>query len=274
MQLYCIFFIFFFIISLLTLYYTMNLGVVLIYEAKIDDDMITNTESNEEILARIGHDLKGMIARIRSCSYVLYKNFEKDLDEDSREFFHSIERDCTEIKSIIHNLIAVDQCYEENPELEFHCVHINSFLTDTIQAYHTPQIKEKKVKLHFEDTEESIHIHIDQKAIRRVIESILSNAVKFSNAENDVVIKLIRYANVAHISISDQGIGIPKKLRPYMFDKFSRATRRGTGGEESSGLGLYIAKNIVEKHQGSIWYESEEGRGTNFYIDLPVRERF
>lgn len=236
--------------------------------------MIQNAESNEEILARIGHDLKGMIARIRSCSYVLYKNFEKDLDDDSRKFFQSIDRDCTEIKSIIHNLIAVDQCYEESPSMELHCVHINPFLAEAVRSFHMPSMDEKKIRLHFEDTEEAIHIHIDERAIRRVVQSVLSNAVKFSESEGEIVVKLIRYANVAHISVSDQGIGIPKKLRPYMFNKFSRATRRGTTGEESSGLGLYIAKNLVEKHQGSIWYESEEGRGTNFYIDLPIKERF
>ena len=235
--------------------------------------MITSAESNEEILARIGHDLKGMIARIRSCSYMLYKNFEEGMDDDSRKFFQSIDRDCVEIKSVIHNLIAVDRCYEEDPDVAFSYVHINRLLKDIVSSYQFPSMEEKKIKLHFEDTEEHIHIHIDEKAIQRVIESILSNAVKFSNPENEVVIKLIRYANVAHISISDQGVGIPRKLRPYMFDKFSRATRRGTSGEESSGLGLYIAKNIVEKHQGSIWYESEEARGTNFFIDLPVRER-
>lgn len=235
--------------------------------------MIKNAESNEEILVRIGHDLKGMIARIRSCSYVLYKNFEKDLDEDSRKFFQSIDRDCTEIKSIIHNLIDVDRCYEEDPDIDLQYVHINQLLADTVRSFYTVSMEEKKIKLHFEDTEEPVHIHIDQQAVRRVVENIISNAVKFSNPEGEVVVKLIRYANVANISVSDQGIGIPKKFRPYMFDKFSRATRRGTAGEESSGLGLYIAKNIVEKHHGSIWFESEEGRGTNFFVDLPVRER-
>lgn len=235
--------------------------------------MIKNVESNEEVLARIGHDLQGKIARIRSCSYILFKNFEKDLDQDAHRFFQSIERDCSEMKSIIHNLIDIDRCYEENPDIDLQCININQFISHLVEAFHLPAINEKKIKLHFEDIDEPIYIHIDEKSMKRVLESILSNAVKFSNPEGEIVVKLIRYANVAHITISDQGIGIPKKLRPYMFDKFSRATRRGTAGEESSGLGLYIAKNIVEKHQGSIWYESEEGLGTNFFIDLPVKER-
>lgn len=235
--------------------------------------MIKNAESNEEVLARIGHDLKGMIARIRSCSYILYKNFEKDLDADSRKFFQTIDRDCTEIKSVIHNLIDVDRCHEEDPDIELQYTHINPLLADTVHSFYTPSMEEKNVRLYFEDTEGPIYIHIDRKAIQRVVENVISNAIKFSDPESEVVVKLTLYANVANISISDQGIGIPKKLRPYMFNKFSRATRRGTAGEESSGLGLYIAKNIVEKHHGSIWFESDEGRGTNFFIDLPVKEK-
>lgn len=235
--------------------------------------MIKSAESNEEVLARIGHDLKGMIARIRSCSYILYKNFEKDMDADSKKFFQTIDRDCNEIKSVIHNLIDIDRCYEEDPDIELKYAHLNPLLADTVCAFYTPSMEEKKIKLFFEDTEDPIHIHIDQKAIQRVLENVISNAIKFSDPESKVVVKLMHYANVANISVSDQGIGIPKKLRPYMFNKFSRATRRGTAGEESSGLGLYIAKNIVEKHHGSIWFESEEGRGTNFFIDLPVKEK-
>lgn len=235
--------------------------------------MIKSVETNEEILVRIGHDLKGMLARIRSCSYVLSKHFENDMDSDSRKFFESIDRDCAQIKSIIHNLIDVNQCYEENPEMEMQITHVNVFVAELVNKYYMASMDEKKIKIHFEDIEEPIHIYMDTKAIRRVIENILSNAVKFSMAEGEIIVKLIRYANVAHISVSDQGIGIPKKLRPYMFDKFSRATRRGTAGEESSGLGMFLAKKLVEKHQGSIWYESEEGRGTNFFLDLPIKER-
>ncbi len=150
---------------------------------------------------------------------------------------------------------------------------INHLLREVIDKF--PQIagSEKCIKISFEDLEEDLSLYLDDSAIRRAIELLLSNAHKFSPSGSEVVVKLVKYANVANISISDQGIGIPKKLRPYIFTKFSKATRRGTEGEESSGLGLFLAKNIIERHQGSIWYESEEGQGTNFYINLPLRER-
>lgn len=235
--------------------------------------MVKSAETNEEILSRIGHDLKGMLTRIRSCNSSLYRAFEDNLDEDTRKHFETIERDCASIKSIIHNLISTERTYEEDSRQEPRIVIINHLLREVIDKF--PEIvgSEKAIKITYEDMEEDISLYLDDKAIRRAIELLLSNAHKFSPNGSEVVVKLVKYANVANISISDQGIGIPKKLRPYIFTKFSKATRRGTDGEESSGLGLYLAKNIIERHQGSIWYESVEGQGTNFYINLPLRER-
>ena len=150
---------------------------------------------------------------------------------------------------------------------------MNRYLSNFIQDYDSQSIYKKRIKIHFEDIDEPIHIMIDAQAIGRVFKYVLSNAVKFSQPDSEIIVKFIRYANVANISVTDQGIGIPKKLRPYLFSKFTKAARLGTAGEESAGLGLYLAKNIVEKHQGSIWLESEEGVGTNVFINLPIRDR-
>lgn len=235
--------------------------------------MINDSVSGEEVLARIGRDLQGKIARIRSCNHMLTAFFESMADEDQQKCFAAIEQDCADLKSIIHNLIDLDRCYEENPDLKPSPTHLNRFLSNLVSNYDSEAISKKRVKLHFEDIDEAIHIIIDPQAIERVFSYILSNAIKFSQPDSEIVVKVIRYANVANISVADQGIGIPKKLRPYLFSKFTKAARRGTNGEESAGLGLYLAKNIVEKHQGSIWLESEEGTGTNVFINLPIRDR-
>jgi signal transduction histidine kinase len=235
--------------------------------------MIKSAETNEEILARIGNDLKSMLSRIRSCNYQLYKNFEESLDEEDRKHFDAIERDCTTIKSIIHNLISADYNSEEDTCQHQWPVIINKVVRDVVDRFPATLAKPKNVRVEFEDLEEEATIFMDEKAIRRSLEQLLSNAIKFSNPDGVVIVKLVKYANVVNISVSDSGIGIPKKLRPYIFNKFSKATRRGTEGEESSGLGLYLAKKIVERHQGSIWYESEEGQGSNFFINLPIRDR-
>lgn len=235
--------------------------------------MIKSAETHDEILSRIGNDLKGMLARIRSCNAALYKSFEEELSDENRKHFETIERDCTSIKSVVHNLLNNESGFEEDTHNEPTIVIINSLVRQVVENFSQLVNSEKQINILFENLDEDISIFVDESAIRRALELLLSNAHKFSPNGSEVVVKIVRYANVANISISDQGIGIPKKLRPYIFTKFSKATRRGTEGEESSGLGLYLAKGIIERHQGSIWYESEEDRGTNFYINLPLRDR-
>ena len=235
--------------------------------------MINSAVSNEEILLRISGELKQKIARVRSHSSQLQRAFADKLCEEHQQWFESIEQDCVDLKSIIQNLIALDNEYDEHHALQVDTVYLNRFLTDYVSNYTSEQAGRKSIRLVYEDIDESIHIHMDPEAISEALSHIVSNAVKFSEPDTQVVIKLVRYANVANISISDQGIGIPKKLRPYLFKKFSKATRRGTIGEESTGLGLYLTRSIIEKHQGSVWLESEEDRGTNVYINLPIREK-
>lgn len=235
--------------------------------------MINDAVSNEEILLRISGELKQKIARVRSHSNQLQSAFAGNLCEEHKQWFESIEKDCVDLKSIIHNLISLDNEYDEHQAIQVDTVHLNRFLTNYVSEHVSEQAERKNIRLFYEDIDESIHIHLDTKAITEALSHIVSNAVKFSEPDTQVVIKLVRYANVANLSISDQGIGIPKKLRPYLFKKFSKATRRGTTGEESTGLGLYLTRNIIEKHQGSVWLESEEGRGTNVYINLPIKEK-
>ena len=234
--------------------------------------MINSAVSNEEILVRISGELKQKIARIRSHSSQLCKAFNNTLCEEHQRRFASIEQDCVDLKSIIHNLISLDHEYDEHHAIDVDAVHLNQFLAGCLRDYPSEQAERKNVSVRFEDIDEDIHIYIDRGAIAEALSHLISNAVKFSDPDAQVVIKLVRYANVANLSISDQGIGIPKKLRPYLFNKFSKATRRGTAGEESTGLGLYLTRNIIEKHQGSVWLESEEGVGTNAYINLPIRQ--
>ena len=235
--------------------------------------MINSAVSNEEILLRISGELKQKIARVRAHSNQLQQAFAGNLCDEHKQWFEAIEQDCMDLKSVIHNLISLDNEYDEHHAIQIHAVHLNRFLTTYVNEYVSEQAERKNIRLFYEDIDENIHIHIDPQAITEALSHIISNAVKFSERDTQVVIKLVRYANVANLSISDQGVGIPKKLRPYLFKKFSKATRRGTTGEESTGLGLYLTRNIIEKHQGSVWLESEEGRGTNVYINLPIKEK-
>ena len=114
-----------------------------------------------------------------------------------------------------------------------------------------------------------IVLDINREKIWRVLSNLITNAIKFSPSGAEIRVNMHRTPTGAQISVGDQGMGIPPALRDKIFDSFTESRRSGTSGEESFGLGLSISKQIIEAHEGRIWFESEEGKGTTFFINLP-----
>jgi signal transduction histidine kinase len=104
-----------------------------------------------------------------------------------------------------------------------------------------------------------------------VFNNLIANAVKFSHHGSVVTIEAKREDNTILLSVTDQGEGIPPDELNKLFKPFSRTSIKSTAGEKSSGLGLAIARRIVEGHQGQIWVESRVGQGTKFFVSFPIR---
>jgi signal transduction histidine kinase len=102
-----------------------------------------------------------------------------------------------------------------------------------------------------------------------VLDNVVGNAIKYSHRNGEIRISIHAEADQVILQVTDQGPGIPPTDQPHIFDKFYRATNI-TPDVEGSGLGLAIVKNIVENHQGRIWVESTVGKGSSFFIVLPV----
>jgi signal transduction histidine kinase len=117
---------------------------------------------------------------------------------------------------------------------------------------------------------EPLVVSVYKEKIARVLSNLVSNAIKFSEQNALIKVKLEKKGNAAIISVADNGIGIPKEALPFVFDSFTSAKRHGTAGETSYGLGLSICKQIIATHSGRIWVESAEGTGSTFFIELPL----
>jgi signal transduction histidine kinase len=106
--------------------------------------------------------------------------------------------------------------------------------------------------------------------ILRVINNLIVNAIKFSPENKSIDVSLRSNSHSALISIKDEGVGIPAEIKDMIFDAFTLAKRTGTSGEQPFGLGLSISRQIVEAHGGRIWFTSEMGQGTTFFVELPL----
>jgi len=112
-------------------------------------------------------------------------------------------------------------------------------------------------------------LYINREMIWRVISNLISNAIKFSPVGETIHLRCVNEPSHIQISVADHGIGIPNEMKDKVFNIFTDAKRAGTIGEKSFGLGLSICKQIIEKHQGKIWFESKTSKGTTFYVRLP-----
>jgi len=172
--------------------------------------------------------------------------------------------------SVINDLLNTARLEEGKAEFNFTVQPIGPIIKEIIDQ-HQPTIKEKEIQMEIDvPLSSSFSFKFDKEKLTVVFDNIIANAVKYTPPKGKISIKSFRREKDIQFKISDTGIGIPKKDIDKIFSKFFRS-KNAVGFETSgSGLGLYVAKNIVERHGGTITLESEEGKGTTFIITLPV----
>lgn len=218
-------------------------------------------EENTKITRMVAHDLKNPISGIRTLAFTMIK---KEESEELRESLELIYNACNNSVALINDLLSESKSPKTiNKEM----VDMRRLLEYCVELLRT-KAAEKKQELHL-DAQEPVTIMVNRQKMWRVISNILTNAIKFSREHAIIHVKLEKKEQTVLLSIEDNGIGIPEALKDKVLQLDPEASRIGTAGEESHGLGLSISSNIVAEHNGKLWFESEEGQGCTFYVELP-----
>lgn len=130
-------------------------------------------------------------------------------------------------------------------------------------------MRQKNYKICREFTKRDLWVELDTDKVIQVLDNILNNAIKYSPDGGVITCRLVETHNNVVFSISDQGLGIPKKDLGKVFERFYRVDKARARAQGGTGLGLAISKEVIRAHNGSIWVESTEGEGSTFYISLP-----
>jgi signal transduction histidine kinase len=146
---------------------------------------------------------------------------------------------------------------------------INRFISDVVNGL-TDLSKNRKIEINIEsEVTEKTRAFGDEERLKQVIVNLIDNAIKYSSEGGEIKIGIIKTEKDVIVSVSDNGVGIPKDDLPRIFERFYRVDKTRSRDMGGSGLGLSIVKHILELHNSTIKVESEEGKGTRFEFNLP-----
>ena len=224
-------------------------------------------ERKSEFLSNVSHALRTPLTSIKSFTEILLRYKDVNLVEQ-RRFLATINKETNRLTQLINELLDLDKM--EHDELEWKSVpcDILNIVQNSINVL-DPLIKEKNITFKFNLPSQNLIANGNEDKLKDVIINLIGNAIKFTPSKGEIRITIEKKKETIEVSIADTGIGIPKDELTNIFERFNRLDNSINRKVTGTGLGLYICKQIIEKHEGKIWAESSGSKGTKFIFVLP-----
>jgi PAS domain S-box-containing protein len=233
---------------------------------KLEEKLIRLNKDKDHFIGIATHDLKtpltGIFGLVR-----LMKDDGSNRPPSDIEYLTYIEEACINLQQLVTNLLDINRIETGLTVVNRQTFDIGLLLTSLKKEF-LEFSRKKSIELDIYQI--SGLINTDEYSLKRILENLISNAIKFSPTGKKVMVITTLDHREVHIKVVDHGIGIPDKEIPFIFEKFHRSTNRPTGDEMSTGLGLSIVKELVTLLGGEIGVVSEVGEGTTFFVNLPV----
>ena len=220
-------------------------------------------------VSNVSHELRTPLTSVKSYLEALD---EGALSEPVAPDFIKVSLDETNrMMRMVTDLLHLSRIDNATTHLDVELINFTAFITFILNRFDQirGQDEEKKYELVRDYPITSVWIEIDTDKMTQVIDNILNNAIKYSPDGGKITVTMKTTDDQMILSISDQGLGIPKQDLPRIFDRFYRVDRARSRAQGGTGLGLAIAKEIIKQHKGFIWAKSEYGKGSTFTIVLP-----
>ena len=220
-------------------------------------------------VSNVSHELRTPLTSVKSYLEALD---EGALSEPVAPDFIKVSLDETNrMMRMVTDLLHLSRIDNATSHLDVELINFTAFITFILNRFDQirGQDEEKKYELVRDYPITSVWIEIDTDKMTQVIDNILNNAIKYSPDGGKITVSMKTTDDQMILSISDQGLGIPKQDLPRIFDRFYRVDRARSRAQGGTGLGLSIAKEIIKQHNGFIWAKSEYGKGSTFTIVLP-----
>ncbi|WP_068469509.1 PAS domain S-box protein [Candidatus Protochlamydia phocaeensis] len=221
-----------------------------------------------EFISVVSHELRTPLTSIRGSLGLLIGKSKEELKPRSLHLIEIAYNNCERLIRLINDILDMEKMEVGKIELHFEPLNIDDLIHTAVES--SQSYAEKfKVQIKVEQLTEGAKIFGSADRLLQVLDNLLSNAIKFSNPNGHVFISATQNTTSVRVSIKDEGCGIEDSFQNQVFKKFAQADASSSRPSAGTGLGLYICKNIIEKHGGTIHFISKVKEGTTFYFDLP-----
>jgi len=229
-------------------------------------------ELKDEFIAVASHELRSPLTSIRGyLSFLVEQETLDQMPDSAKQYLLRTYNNAESLNHLVNNILDVSRLDTGRFELQTINTDVVQLAQNIIDSL-SFQAGERNITINFKNPSclDKLMLEIDPIRISQVLRNLLDNAIKYSRRDKQITVEVTTDWGFAIIKISDQGIGIPKAKMKYIFDKFSQFKDTGTKYKGGAGLGLFIAKRIIQLHGGIIKVESEKNKGTVFTIQLPL----
>jgi PAS domain S-box-containing protein len=223
-----------------------------------------------QFVATISHEFRNPLTSIVMAVELLLDERQARLTEEGLALAHAIRDDAQRLSVLVSNLLKISRLEEGEIKMELEQAGVADMVaTATVPL--TMQLKEKNITLRSNIPKNMPEIYVDATKATWILTNLVGNAIRYTPEGGEIIISARHRDSKVFFTVCDTGVGIPQKYHEKIFEKYTQVKGNGTSG--GAGLGLAIAKEIVEAHGGKIWVESELNKGSCFIFTLPVNER-
>ncbi|MCA9400948.1 MAG: PAS domain S-box protein [Candidatus Omnitrophica bacterium] len=238
---------------------------------KIQEELELANKMKNDFMSMVSHELRTPLTSINGSLGIVLEGSTGELNEEQKEFLTTAHRNVQRLDILIGDVLLYQRLLSGRAEFSFEENDINA-LIEVIKNDFIRFADEKKIEMILNLTPELPVIHFDKSKISKVLTDLIDNALKFTES-GSVTITSKQAQNDVVISVKDTGIGIKHEDTAKVFDSFSQLKTGSKRKPGSTGLGLAIARSIVENHEGRIWVDSKEGEGSDFQFTIPLKMR-
>jgi PAS domain S-box-containing protein len=231
-----------------------------------------NNRIKSEFLANMSHELRTPLTAVIGFSDILQEGIAGELEEKQLGYVEHINKSGKHLLEIINDILDLSKIEAGKMELECEDFHVSELINETLESMKLISGK-KNIKIKLINNVNNGTIHADKVKFQQILYNLLSNAIKFTPDNGEVSVSIEKTQKGIQVSVKDTGIGIVSEMQDEIFSAFSQvdaSSKRRYGG---TGLGLALVKQFVEMHNGKVWLESEEGKGSTFSFTIEDQKR-